>query len=107
MYANRVQGNVITKKSKGVKKSIVENEIIFEDYLTCLQSKKQQLNTMNVIRRYKHDLYSVELNKISLSAHDDKRYILYDGISTSPWGHYKIPQDHMMEMEVDTALAID
>lgn len=36
MYANRVQRNVITKKSKGVKKSIVENEITFEDYLICL-----------------------------------------------------------------------
>ncbi|KAG8296157.1 hypothetical protein J6590_063892 [Homalodisca vitripennis] len=39
---------------------------------------------MNMIRSYKHDLYSVELNKIILSAHDDKRYILEDGIGTLP-----------------------
>lgn len=47
---------------------------------------------MNLIKSYKHKLYSIELNKIALSAKDDNRYIFKDGVSTLPWGHY-IPDD--------------
>ncbi|KAG8285939.1 hypothetical protein J6590_070786 [Homalodisca vitripennis] len=58
-----------------------------------------------MIRSYKHDLYSVELNKIVLSAHDDKRYIQDDGIGTLPWGHYNIPEEVMAELEIRSALS--
>ena len=34
-------------------------------------------------------LNTVRANKIALSAYDDKRYILSDGISTLPYGHYR------------------
>lgn len=97
----------VIKKSKGVKKNVVENEITFEDYKHCLRSKLDQYFSMNNIRSFKHDIYSVELNKISLSASDDKRYILPDEIQTLPWGHYRIPQEEIMEMEVDAALSIE
>lgn len=108
MYSIRCEGDEIIKKSKGVKKSIVENEITFQDYRDCLITQKPQYNSMNLIRSYKHDVYSVELNKISLSAHDDKRYILKnDGIITLPWGHYKIPKDDVLEMEIGTALSTE
>jgi len=45
---------------------------------------------MNVIRSHKHDIYTEEVNKIALSANDDKRFILDDGIHTLAHGHYKI-----------------
>ena len=31
----------------------------------------------------------MEINKVSLSAYDDKRYILDDGITSYAYGHYK------------------
>ena len=34
-------------------------------------------------------LYTMEMNKVSLSAYDDKRYILDDGITSYAYGHYK------------------
>ena len=37
-----------------------------------------------------HKLQSVTTNKICLSAFDNKRYILPDGIKTLPFGHYEI-----------------
>ena len=37
----------------------------------------------------RHILNTVRANKIALSAYDDKRYILSDGISTLPYGHYR------------------
>ena len=48
---------------------------------------------MNVIRSYKHEVYTEEVNKVALCSDDDKRYILEDGINTLAWGHYKIPQN--------------
>ena len=45
---------------------------------------------MNVIRSHKHNVFTEEVNKVALSANDDKRYILEDGINTLALGHYKI-----------------
>ena len=48
---------------------------------------------MNIIRSHKHDLYIEEINKVALSAGDDKRVLLEDRISTLAYGHYKAPVD--------------
>jgi len=45
---------------------------------------------MNIIRSHKHELYTEQINKIALSAEDDKRVIMEDGISTLAYGHYKL-----------------
>ena len=45
---------------------------------------------MNVIRSHKHDIYTEEINKIALSAEDEKRVVLEDGIKTLAFGHYKL-----------------
>ena len=45
---------------------------------------------MKTIRSMKHQLASYELNKISLSCFDDKRYIHKNGITSYAYGHYKI-----------------
>ena len=79
-----------TKKCKGVKKQVVESSISHKDYKTCLLTGKEQLRKQNIIRSYNHEVYTEEVNKIALSAQDDKRYILSDGIHTLAWGHYKI-----------------
>ena len=79
-----------SKKCKGVKKLVVKKSITHEDYKKCLLTGKEQLRKQNIIRSYKHEVYTEEVNKIALSANDDKRYILEDGISTLALGHYKI-----------------
>ena len=70
------------KKCKGVKKQVVENSITHEDYKTCLTTGKEQLRKQNILRSYEHEVYTEEVNKIALSALDDKRYILSDGMHT-------------------------
>ena len=110
MFKDEVNGNVIdefvglraklysykmfegeeSKKCKGVKKSVVKKSITHEDYKTCLLTGKEQLRKQNIIRSYKHEVYTEEVNKVALSANDDKRYILEDGINTLALGHYKI-----------------
>ena len=78
------------KKCKGIKKQVVESSISHEDYKTCLLTGKEQLRKQNILRSYNHEVYTEEVNKIALSAQDDKRYILNDGVHTLAWGHYKI-----------------
>ena len=61
------------RNCKGIKKSVVRKDISHEDYKECLFSKKPQMRKMNVIRSYKHEIFSETVNKIALSANDDKR----------------------------------
>ena len=37
-----------------------------------------------------HDMYTEEVNKVALSAEDDKRVIMEDGIHTKAYGHYRL-----------------
>ena len=77
------------KKCKGVKKNVVEKKITHDDYKACLLNGKAVYRTMNVIRSYKHDMYTEEVNKIALTADDDKRVIMEDGIHTLALGHFR------------------
>jgi len=76
------------KRCKGVKKNVVKNNITHQDYKNCLFSGRHQYSKMNTIRSRKHQLYTEEINKVALSAQDDKRIVLPDGISTLAYGHY-------------------
>jgi len=67
------------KKCKGIKKNVIETKIAHEDYKECLFSKTTVYRPMNVIRSNNHDMYTEEVNKIALSADDDKRVIMDDG----------------------------
>ena len=77
------------KKCKGIKKNVTKNNITFVDYETCLFTNIDQRRKMNVFRSRLHDVYTEEVNKIALSANDDKRVILKDGIHTRAHGHYR------------------
>ena len=75
---------------KGVQKCVVEKEIDLEDYRQVMTTNVPQYHTMRVIRSKNHVLYRQELDKISLSIWDDKRYVL-DHRRTLPFGHKDIP----------------
>ena len=90
LYSYKMFEGEESKKCKGIKKRVVEKSITHEDYKTCLLTGKEQLRKMNIIRSYDHEVYTEEVNKVALSAEDDKRYIMDDGIHTLAWGHYKL-----------------
>ena len=89
LYAYKMHEGKEEKRCKGVKKAVVTRSINFEDYKTCLFTGKPQTRTMNVIRSHRHELFTEEINKIALSANDDKRVILEDGIHTLAHGHWR------------------
>ena len=90
LYLYRMLEGEESKKCKGVKKSVIKKSISHEGYKQCLFTGKEQLRKMNVIKSHKHDVYTVEVNKIALSSDDDKRHILEDGVHTLALGHYTI-----------------
>ena len=90
LYSYKMDEGKENKKCKGIKKAVVKKSISHEDYKTCLETGKEQLRRQNIIRSYEHVLYTEEVNKIALSAADDKRYLLKDSHDTLAWGHYKI-----------------
>ena len=92
LYSYKMEEGKENKKCKGIKKAVVEKSITHEDYKTCLTTGKEQLRRQNIIRSYEHTLYTEEVNKIALSAADDKRYLLKDSFDTLAWGHYKIKE---------------
>jgi len=78
------------KKCKGIKKNITKKAITHDDYKECLFSKREEMRRMVIIRSEKHELYTQQVNKVALSAEDDKRVIMEDGISTLAYGHYSL-----------------
>ena len=78
------------KTAKGIKKNIINNSIRHEDYKRTLLNEEQMHHKMKTIRSQRHQLGSYEINKVSLSCFDDKRYIHYNGTSSYAYGHYKI-----------------
>ena len=53
---------------------------------------------MSGIKSFNHKMFTYESNKISLSAFDDKRYILDNGISTLAYGHKDIPKKNKLKI---------
>ena len=78
------------KTAKGIKRNVIKNDLKHEDYKNVLLNNEQLQHKMKTMRSQKHQLGSYEINKISLSCFDDKRYIHNNGITSYAYGHYKI-----------------
>ncbi len=88
-YSYETSDGKVEKKCKGVKKYVVTKYITHEDYKECLFTRVSQLRTMNTIRSRGHNVGSERINKTALSADDDKRIVLEDGIHTLAIGHWR------------------
>ena len=69
-------------KAKDVKKNFIKKSLTFEDYKKCLFSEEKVMKEMNIIRSENHDIYSMNVNKVALSANDDKRLVCLNKIDT-------------------------
>ena len=78
------------KKAKGIKKNVIKKDIQHENYKETLFNNEQMHHKMKTIRSQNHKLSSYEINKVSLSCFDDKRYINEDGITSHAYGHKNI-----------------
>ena len=92
MYSYIKDDNKGGKTAKGIKKNVIKEDIKHEDYKDTLSNNKEMYHKMKTIRSENHELSSYEINKVSLSCFDDKRYIHEDGKTSYAYGHKKIKQ---------------
>ena len=90
LYAYLIECLIEIKKAKGVKTNVVDKTIKFDDYLNCLRSSCKIKRKQNCIRSKLHNVYSICEEKVALSSHDDKRYLIPNSTDTLPWGHKDI-----------------
>ncbi len=89
LYVYKMLDGKEEKKCKGIRKPVIKKDISFDDYKRCLFTGSEQMRKMNIIRSRRHTLYAEEVNKVVMSANDDKRVILPDRVQTLAIGHYK------------------
>ena len=89
MYSYKV-GNSEPKKCKGIKKCVVKKTISFDDYKRCLLSGEQSHRSQLLFRSRKHEVKTLEVNKLALSSKDDKR-ISINEVASYTIGHYGVP----------------
>ena len=90
MYSYMKDNKKGGKTAKGIKNNIIKKNIKHENYKETLFNNKQMYHKMKTKRSQNHQLGSYEINKVSLSCFDDKRYILEDGMTCYAYGHYNI-----------------
>ena len=90
MYSYTKDNKTGGKTAKGIKKNVIKKDITHENYKETLFENKQMQHKMKTIRSQNHEIGSYEINKVSLSCFDDKRYIHEDGIRSYAYGHHNI-----------------
>ena len=75
------------KKAKGTKKCIIKKMIKFNDYKKCLLNDEVIFKSQQRFISKKHDVYTENINKITLSNDDDKRIVSSDKIASYPYGY--------------------
>ena len=84
LYAYRKLDGAEDKKCKGIKKCVVKKTVDFDNYKKCLfdQVDKSVYRSQLMFRSKKHEVYTIEVNKVALNRNDDKRIAKKDRIST-------------------------
>ena len=87
LYSFRQLDGVEDKKCKGIKKCVVKKTLIFDDYKNCLLNPTDVYRSQFMFRSSKHEVHTIEVNKVTLNRDDDKRISKRDRISTLARGH--------------------
>ena len=91
MYSLLVPGIDKAKMTaKGIKKSYVERKLKHQHYLDVLGNGEITTAQFCIIRSKCHNIETARVKKVCLSAFDDKRYVLVDGVHTFAHGHFRI-----------------
>lgn len=82
-----------TKKAKGIKRSVIKQNISLDDYRKVIEKDLILYRRMNIFKSNLHNVYTQIKNKVALSPKDEKRFIMPGSSNTLAWGHYKIDEN--------------
>ena len=92
LYAYKKLDGKEDRRCKGIKKCVVKKTLDFDDYKKCLFGSGCKTESIYrpqlMFRNEKHEIRTVEVNKVALNRDDDKRIVGKDMISTLARGHY-------------------
>ena len=74
------------KKARGTKKCVIKRRLKFNNYKDCLLNNKIVLKSQQRLKSEKHDVYTEEISKITLSSNDYKRLQTFDRFASCPHG---------------------
>ena len=74
---------------------------MFQNFISCLFDNKTVYRSQQRFKRYNHDVYTEDVNKIALSSNYDKRIQTFDRIATNPYGTnvFKVFENEMLEVK--------
>ena len=86
------------KKSKGTKRCVIKQKLMFQNFKNCLFNNENVYRSQQRLKSYNCDVYTEEVNKIVLSSTDDKRLQTFDKIRTYPYGAnaFKVCDNEML-----------
>ena len=87
LYSYKVLDGSEDKKCKGIKKCVVKKTLTFEDYKACLFNDCAEYRSQLMFRSAKHEVHTIEVNKVALNRDDDKRISKKDRVSAFARGH--------------------
>ena len=70
------------KKAKVIKKFVIKRRLKFNDYKNCLIDNTIILKSQKRFKSETHNVYTEQVNKITLSSNDDKRLQTFNKITT-------------------------
>ena len=87
LYSYKKLDGSENKRCKRITKCIVKKTLTFEDYKTCLFSDSTEYRSQLMFRSSKHEVRTIEVNKVALNRDYDKRISRKDRISTFARSH--------------------
>ena len=90
MYSIKLDDDSEKKTAKGIVRNVIKNHLKHDNYKQILETGERMNSNMKMIRSFDHNVYTVNVTKVSLSAYDDKRYIQDDGVTSYAYGHFRI-----------------
>ena len=103
MYSYLTENGKEAMRAKGIQRSLCGREITFSRYKEQLETPAENLLVNRRFQSEAHIISTVAQEKRGLSAYDDKRFILADGINTLAYGHRTI-RDRMVVVDMPEAL---
>ena len=77
---------IVIKKLKEQKKYVRKIRLKFNNYKNCLLNNKIIIKSQQRFKSEAHNVYTKEINKITLSRNDNKILQIFDRITSYPYG---------------------
>ena len=97
MYSILLSDGTQKHTAAGIKKSVAKSQLAHKLYRETLEGPsmiqhqdrfEDQYIHQKTFRSYNHTINTIDVCKIGLTRYDDKRWVLEDGVTTRPHGHY-------------------